>query len=348
MKMEVDFIISGQGLAGTLLAWELANRGKTFIIFDDPNQAKASEVAAGLVNPVVFRRMTKSWLIDELYPILIDTYTRLENQFKTQFFYPLAIKKILGEGEADFWKSKTVENQLHEYIRVGIDFFPHAFIRSPHGIGEVVKSGRVNLSKLIAKLKQEFKTKSQLRSEKIDYQKLVLENEKVSYNGIKARKIIFCDGHRESENPFFTQLNFRHTKGEVLRIKPKSYRSNFILNKAMFLMPEGDGIYRLGATYNWKDTSEKISKQARIELQRKLAAIFTDEYTIIDHQTGIRPTSHDRRPIVGIHPQHEQLGIFNGLGSKGTMLAPYFARQLADNLCHGTPIHPKADINRYY
>ena len=70
-------------------------------------------------------------------------------------------------------------------------------------------------------------------------------------------------------------------------------------------------------------------------------------FEIIDHQAGIRPTVKDRRPLLGVHPAHHQLAIFNGMGTKGVMLAPYFANHLVNHLENDDKLLPEIDIVRF-
>ncbi|WP_321285396.1 FAD-binding oxidoreductase [uncultured Sunxiuqinia sp.] len=347
--MKVDYLIIGQGLAGSLLIHELNKAGKSYFVFDNPDLKKASDVAAGIINPVVFRRMTKSWLIDELYPQLLKTYAELETVLAVKLFYPIPIKKVLGEGEADFWQKKYVDNGLHNYIQSNIESNQSQYISSSFGMGLVDKSARVDLKLLIEKMKNLLQKQARIRFEKVNLLDLKLTNDQVRYHDISADKIIFCEGHAVSDNPYFQDIKFKHTKGEVLRIKTERYSCNFILNKAIFLMPEGRQFYRLGATYDWDNLSLETTQQAKDELQEKLSKVFNDRYQILDQQAGIRPTTHDRRPVIGIHPKYNRVGIFNGLGSKGTMLGPYFAKQFCDYLCGKTDgLHPEVDLVRYF
>jgi hypothetical protein len=48
-----------------------------------------------------------------------------------------------------------------------------------------------------------------------------------------------------------------------------------------------------------------------------------------------------------MHPQHPQIGIFNGMGTKGCSLAPFFAKELADHLIYNQPITIDADVKRF-
>jgi len=346
--MKVDYLIVGQGLAGSLLAYEMRRAGHSFLVIDNPNKPKASDVAAGVVNPVVFRRMTKSWLIDELYPHLLKTYTELEKFLNVKLFYPMPIKKVVGKGDSDFWKQKYTENELYPYITPNTEALNNSFVHAEFGAGTVATSGRVDLKLLVNKMKTHLANKGILREEEFDFAQLQRSEDGITYRTISAQKVIFCEGHSASKNPFFQDIRFKHTKGEVLRVQAESYNEHFILNKAIFLMPEGNQYYRLGATYDWHNLSTETTEEARIELQKKLEKIFTDKYHIVDHQAGIRPTTHDRRPVIGLHPGHQQIGIFNGLGSKGTMLGPYFARQFVNFLVGNSQLDSEVDINRYF
>jgi glycine/D-amino acid oxidase-like deaminating enzyme len=347
--MKVDYLIIGQGLAGSLLIHELNKAGKSYFVFDNPDLKKASDVAAGIINPVVFRRMTKSWLIDELYSQLLKTYAELETFLEVKILYPLPIKKVLGEGDAALWMKKYIDNDLQDYIHSTIEYDHHQFINNNFGMGMVEKSARIDLKLLIEKIKALLVRQACIRFEKINHLDLELTNDQVRYHDILADKIIFCEGHAVSDNPYFQDIKFKHTKGEVLRIKTENFSANFILNKAIFLMPEGRQFYRLGATYDWDNLSLETTQQAKDELQEKLSKVFNDRYQILDQQAGIRPTTHDRRPVIGIHPKYNRMGIFNGLGSKGTMLGPYFAKQFCDYLCGKTDgLHPEVDLARYF
>jgi glycine/D-amino acid oxidase-like deaminating enzyme len=69
-----DYFIVGQGLDGSVLAWKLSQRKKSICLIDNPVFNSASRVAAGMYNPIVFKRITKGWLIDSLLPVMRDFY----------------------------------------------------------------------------------------------------------------------------------------------------------------------------------------------------------------------------------------------------------------------------------
>ena len=64
-------------------------------------------------------------------------------------------------------------------------------------------------------------------------------------------------------------------------------------------------------------------------------------------QAGVRPGSADRRPFIGTHPKNDNYHIFNGLGSKGYMLAPLLSLEFAQHLIEGTELHAEVQLSRY-
>jgi len=346
--MKTEFMIVGQGLAGTLLAHELMNSGKTVQLIDSPEYQKASAVAAGLINPVVFRRLTKSWLVDDLFPQLLKTYGEFEALLGRAIYYPMKIRKAFGSGEADFWKKKAVENKLSPYLRIEPDESTYPQLKLEYGSGWVEKAGRVDLQCLLTGFREYLLLKNCLHEFNFDYSRLIIHHDRVVYGNMEAGKIIFCEGHRASQNPFFQHVQFKHTKGEVFKLELSGYNAEFILNKAFFLMPVGNKEFRMGATYDWNNLDEIPTTKAGEELCGKLEQVFSGDYRITEHVAGIRPTTHDRRPVLGLHPEFPQIGIFNGLGSKGCMLGPYFAKQFAGMLIDKSSlIHPEVWLGRY-
>lgn len=348
--MKVDFIIVGQGLAGTLLAHELFRQNRSFVVFNDPEQIKSSDLAAGLINPVVFRRMTKSWLVDDAFPQMETSYQQLEELLNEQLYFPCRMQKILSEEEVDFWKEKIFANQLEAYLEVDPNLnFRNLGVSNTFSFGCVNKSGRFDIQKLIFVYAEFLNQQNLIRNEKFDYEKLVLQPGSIIYDNITAEKIIFCEGSAASQNPFFKNLKFKHSKGEVLELKiPVLNLSEIVIGK-VFVMPIGNDLYKVGATYSWDELNWETTESARMELLVKLRNISSTPFKVLDQKAGIRPTMHDRKPVIGLLPDHPQIGIFNGLGSKGVLLGPYFAKQFADFLIgNSTYLHPEVNILRYF
>ena len=348
MKTEKDYIIVGQGLTGTLLAHALLEKGKTIHVFDNHHKGASSTVAAGIINPVTGRRFVKSWKIDELIPFAKKRYQELEVLLGAKFYYPKNVLRVFFSAkDENIWLEKTGAPHLEKYVLETDDL--GAFegkIKTGVGIGEIQKSAQMDMPLLLKKSKAYFLNKKIINVEPFDYQQVKMGDGVVFYKNIKAKKIIFCEGQQGRNNPWFGHLPFEVAKGEVLLIKIPDANFDKMLKHKLFVVPLPDGLYWVGSTYDWNSTDDLPTEKAKLNLIEKLNKILTVPYEIIDHQSAIRPTTFDRRPFLGLHPQYDCLAIVNGMGTKGTSLAPYFVQEFVDFLLEGKMINKEADAFR--
>jgi glycine oxidase len=345
---EVDYLIVGQGLAGTVLAHRLLQANKTVLIVDDIAQQSASEVAAGLYNPVVFKRLVKSWKVDELLPNMDEFYTQIEQLLGEQLYFKKSIVRFFSEEqEKTLWLKKCAED-VGTYLNPTInESFMNTELWNGCGSSETIGSGNLNVALFIHASRNYFSQNNNLIDEVFDYKALQLEENGIVYKDILATKILFCEGHKTTENPYFSWLPFKLTKGEVITIHaPALKQLDKVINKGVFVLPIGNDLYKVGATYEWKDLSAEITETGKQELIDKLSKIVKVPYTIVEQRAGIRPTVNDRRPLIGLHPHYKNVGVFNGLGTKGVMLAPYFAQQFVDFLVSDKPLDDEVNILR--
>jgi glycine/D-amino acid oxidase-like deaminating enzyme len=106
-------------------------------------------------------------------------------------------------------------------------------------------------------------------------------------------------------------------------------------------------MYLVGATYENEFDSVEPTEKMLNELKRRLNKVLELEYTVVEHFAGIRPTVKDRRPLIGQHGDHQNLWIFNGMGSKAYSLAPLLSKELADSMVNNAPLHPEINYTRY-
>jgi glycine/D-amino acid oxidase-like deaminating enzyme len=114
------------------------------------------------------------------------------------------------------------------------------------------------------------------------------------------------------------------------------------------MVPAADsGEWRIGATYDHEDDGLSITEKAKAELTEKTQELITFPFNIVQQEYGFRPTTPDRRPILGRHPAMERVFTFNGMGTKGVSLAPYFSDVLTRFIENDEPINKEVDIERY-
>ncbi len=361
-----DFIIIGQGLAGTVLTHTLLERGKRVLVIDEGNVSSCSKVAAGLFNPIVFKRLTKSWMIDELSPVAENFYGGLEQKLGSRLFSPRELVKLFtGDNEKQFWIKKAKEEGLKNYLSGTIEKnnFPEA-IKNSAGAGKVKNAGQVDVKKMLDLSRDFFKEQGILLEERCSYTDIIVKSDSIVYKNNHAKKIIFCEGYQTTENPWFNWLPFKLTKGEIITIKLETagfninslsgslssgwLSENSVLIKGIFIAPVGDNTYKVGATHNWEELNETPSEKGRQELIRNLDQVLNVPYKIIAQEAGIRPAVQDRRPLIGFHAEHHNLLVFNGMGTKGVMLAPYFAAHFAGVLQGKEILSKEVDILRYW
>lgn len=345
----MDFILVGQGLAGSLLAFELIRAGKKILVYDVPGRNQSSRVAAGLFNPITGRRFVKTWKADLLFPYLTEYYKRLENELNSKFFYPMRLFRPFFSIEE---KNEVISKTCHEELGPYVDRIIHAPLEN-HSINTELggiflkNTGYLDIPCFLDSIRQSILSKGEYREESFEYDKLELNDEGIRYKAYTAKRIIFCDGIHAGTNPFFKWLPFRPVKGEILIIQP-DLQFDFIFNRQIFILPCHNGLCKVGATYSWDFTDGNPTEDAKNYLEKKLKQIFKVKYIVVEHLAGIRPATRDRRPFLGLHQDFPALGIFNGLGSKGVSLAPYFARHFVEYLLTGKELDKEVDIKRYY
>ncbi len=345
---EIDYIIVGQGLAGSVLAYSLIQENQKVLVVDEEAESSSSRVAAGLCNPVVFKRLTKSWMIDEVLPLAKEFYQKQEALLNDQFYFDVPIYKLfVDEKEQSFWKQKSNEPHLFDWINHKVEYpFDKEKMMYPFGASKTLQSGFLKTANWLEKFKHYLIEKESYINMKFDYDKIKFSENAVVWNDYSAKKIIFCEGYQSIYNPYFDWLPFKLTKGEVLTVKFKNLKIDHAINKGVFVLPF-EGEYKLGATYNWDQIDNKSTKEGETELIKRAKRFINDEIITVEHKAGVRPTVSDRRPLLGIHPEQYQLAVFNGMGTKGVMLAPYFAEKMVQFLLKNKKISPEANINRF-
>lgn len=344
--IKVDYLIVGSGLAGILFCEVLKQHGKTFVVVDN-NSQKSSTVAGGLYNPVILKRFTEVWRAKEQLKLALPMYQELEKTLDVKLNFQVPIYRVFASvEEQNNWFAACDKPNLSEFLSTTLIQNTNKAIVCNYGFGEVLQTGRIRTSALVSKYKDQLENKEALIKETFDYDSLQLEKN-IIYKTIKAKQIIFAEGFGLQQNPFFKYLPLKPTKGELLTIYAPELKIDYILKSSVFVMPFGDDLYLVGATYEWEDLTNITTKKAKEELLNKLKTVLKCEFKVINQVAGIRPTVKDRRPLVGQHPEHNNVYVLNGLGTRGVMIAPYVAHQLYNYIENEFPLNTEIDIKRF-
>ena len=345
-KRQVDFIIVGQGIAGTLLAHDLLEKGHSVYIIDKPMIASASKVAAGLINPVGMKRCIPSWQADVFLPFAFKRYQSLEKKLETSFFTQKPIYRLFAnKANRKEWQIKHSNEGMDQYITDFEYVSSQPFLKDEIGGATISPTAFLDTVAFLRSSRDYFLQQKCLVEEVFNFERLIPSS--CTYNSIKASNIIFCEGFRAINNPYFKHLPFSPTKGELLIIHiPDVEKMQKILSKGIFIIPLGDHLYRVGATYHHQQWDDSVTKQGREYLKQKIKQILKVDFTIISEKAGVRPTTKDRKPLLGIHNTYQKLAIFNGLGSRGALQGPYLSAQFCGFLTN-TEKTTKLTDNKY-
>ena len=355
----IDFLVIGQGLAGSLLSYHLRERGCSVrVINTQHHRPSASRAAAGLYNPITGRKLVKTWRADELFPYLESCYAELQQRLGTPFFHPTPIYRPLASAEdQNDWAGQANDSAFANFVQeVHLKSRYGNLVHDQWGGLLLRHCGYVDVPTLLQSYRDFLIAQGSYEESVFDFDQLDVQERHVGYREWTARRIIFCEGATARDNPYFSWLPFRPVKGEMLTIRTEAPLP-VIMNRGVFVIPggtlaggtlAGDNTCRVGSTYDHHDLSDTPTERARHTIRQKLDQLLATPYQVIDQWAGVRPATRDRLPFIGIHPKYEPLGIFGGFGSKGVSLAPYFARHFVYCLLKNEPVDEEVTILRYY
>ncbi|HZH87399.1 MAG TPA: FAD-dependent oxidoreductase [Brumimicrobium sp.] len=340
-------IIVGGGLAGLCLAHELEKHKISFKIIDE-NINFSSNVAAGMINPMTFRRMIKTWKGDELIPVLKSFYPAIEEKIGERFFFPTRLRRAFASThERELWIERLDDPEYSDFINPpeSEENTPN-YIKNTFGNAFINTPGYVDAKKFMQSNHAYFLKSEKLAYASFDFDQLDIQNK--TYQGEPYTHLIFAEGYRGEDNPFFGYLPFKNAKGELLTIESDAFNKDEILNRKCYILPTENGDFKLGSTYSWGTKDPSTTDEAKQELLDHYEELNDAPFKITAHEAGIRPASADRRPMVGEHPEHKGLYIFNGLGAKGYMIAPFFAIEFINFINGMGELDNEVNIKRFY
>ncbi|MFC2175468.1 NAD(P)/FAD-dependent oxidoreductase [Bacteroidota bacterium] len=348
----IENIIVGLGIAGVNLCHQLEKAGRSFVVIDRCPTNSSSLIAGGIYNPIALKRKIKSWKVDALFPVLTENYRELEVKLNSSFLlHPFPIlKPIFSEHEITEWQQAVDDGRLLPYVDSVQKTAPKGpFQKNVIGSVTIKNSGFIRVEKLLLDYRKHLMQKELLINLAFEHSLLERDVTSVRYAGITADRIIYCEGRFISENPFFNWIPFKPTKGQMLTVKTDASLSpNQIYNQQFLLFPtEQEHVFRLGATYDWDNIDEIPTAEATEELLGKVEKALDIKLEVLEENAAVRPTVSDRRPVIGQHPEVNNAFLFNGMGTKGVMLAPYFAKQLVEHIYSGAPIDAEANLQRF-
>ncbi|MGI9530036.1 NAD(P)/FAD-dependent oxidoreductase [Lutimonas sp.] len=346
-KHKVDYMIVGLGLAGIAFAEELKKQHKSFVVFENGSQT-SSLVAGGMYNPVILKRFTPVWNAKEQLQIAIPFYKDLEAKLAANFDQAIAIYRTFKSiEEQNNWFVASDKPALQEFMDPELVDVASKAVVAPYKAGKLHQTGRIKVKDLVKAYREHLKEEDCLIDATFRHENVITWDSHVEYLNFQAERIVFCEGNGLRQNRFFNKLPLNGTKGELITIHAPDLKLNEVIKSAVFIMPLGDDLYKVGATFNWSDKSNEPTEEGKKELEEKLRTVINCPYEVVDHEAGVRPTTGDRRPLIGVHPDNSRLAVLNGLGTRGVMIAPLMAKKLFQYLENNVALDKDIDITRF-
>jgi glycine oxidase len=325
-SIRIDYIIVGQGIAGSAVALQALKAEKKILVIDQPEKNYSSRIAAGLFNPVTGQNSVKTWLADQLFPYLDKFYREAETLIGQRFFFPMNLyKPFTSIHEQNEWMGKSADEMYADYIsEIRTQPFDDG-LHDPFGGMVLKQTGYLNTESYLKAVRECLSERAHFLNQEFLENELVIHENEVQYGDYCASHLILCQGVSGASTERFKKLAIRPLKGETLTIK-SNWKKDVMVNRGVYMVPGNvAGQFRVGATYRFNDTSTTPTEEGRNEIEAKLKSFLALPYEIVSQDWGVRPTTVDRKPILGNDPNFERVVVFNGLGTKGVSLAPYFS-----------------------
>ncbi|QEP42943.1 FAD-binding oxidoreductase [Ectothiorhodospiraceae bacterium BW-2] len=341
------YLIVGAGLAGTTLALELSRRGAAVTVADCGRLQSTSAVAAGLINPMMGRRLGVIAQFEPLYRQALHFYRQLEQQWHTQFWYPLPQWRLLDGDQQRLWATKWRHNDYGGLVKRQLAGEQLGLQRLKGELAlEIGCSGYLDTLSYLQQARQQLPH--------IRWCEATVEPQQFQpqyplvWQGERFESVIWCQGYQAAANELFATLPWQSAKGEILTLTEVGLSWSFWLNCGLWLLPRHDQSWRLGANFEWRQLDQQPTPTVAAQLQRQLqGAVEPLSYRLAHHLAGVRASVVDRQPLLGGHRHWPQMAIFNGFGAKGSLQIPHYSQLMAQWLLDNRPLPIMVDMARF-
>lgn len=343
---EVDYIVVGLGIAGVSFCERLMQSKKEFVVFDVPDTS-ATRVAGGIVNPLVLKRVTQAWNAVEFLSEAVPFYEQLNKRLKSDICVHTKVSRIFNNvQEQNDWLVASDTSKLSAFLLPEITSNAHNGLIAPLGLGIMNKALQIDTKAFLEMYRAFMEAHGKLVSKSFQYNTLKIEDENVHYGDIKSKYIVFSEGAAIIKNPYFQNTAIIPKKGEYITIKSVDLQLDQVVKGPFFIIPLGGHLYKIGATFAYGDDTYAITEKGREQLISAVKKMISCPFEVVNQEAGMRPTVKDRRPIIG-NISHKRIQFFNGLGTRGLLMAPLLSKMLFEYVENGIPLLSEIDIKRF-
>jgi len=333
--MRGQLTIVGQGLAGTCLAWRLWSRGQNFRLVHLGEGRSTSAISAGLLTPVTGQNLNPSWRLAEFLDEALGFYREVEVVLEEKVFHEIPILRLFANSE---------ERQTFDRKNKLLHPWTEAFLaeedcpcEAPYGGVAWKGGGRLDTRRFLEASGVFFRDLGLLETRDFD-----------AANALNVKlTTVMCTGAAGLGGGPFDFLPERRAKGEILTVRIPGQSEDRVLSRNGWMVPLGQSLFRVGSTYSWNDLTDAVTICGRNQLEKLVCSFTSRPFETVEHVAGVRPIIRQSRPVIGSHPDNENLLIFNGLGSKGVLYAPGVADRLAAYLCEKREIEEDLNLGAF-
>ncbi|MFI4849950.1 MAG: NAD(P)/FAD-dependent oxidoreductase [Gimesia chilikensis] len=344
-----DYLIVGQGLAGTALGWSLQQRGYRTLIVDRGESITSSKIAAGLITPITGLRLVVSWRLEEFLPFAVRFYREIEALTGSRFLELNPMLRLFASEQEQEQYQQRSQTHFPELVSIPEPLANESEFDLSQGGFEMQSGGKLDVPTYLEASREWFQKQNCFLKADIDPQQdLAWEADQVQINrlGVSADKIIFCQGIQARHNPWFEKVPFEGVKGEILTLKIPGLTERRVVNRGVWLAHWQDDLYRAGSTYDREHLDCEPTAAGREEIMQRLSEFLKVPFEVVEHRAAVRPVIRGRLPVLGLHPENSCVGFFNGFASKGSLQTPWMAAHFADVLEDKATPEKQLDLSR--
>ena len=330
------FLIVGHGLAGAVLAHTLIEKKQDVSVMDTNLGHSASSVSVGLVNPLIGPKLNLPKKMVDCLQVNQKFFAHYEKTWDQNFYTKIRFNRIFtSEKQKAIWQKKSNQPQYQSFIGevLKVSYYQKMEVNAEFAGGLTLQTYQLQVGDFLQASKEKLE---ELNAWEIN---------KFKEDSLTSKfKIIFCEGFRVLENPWFNYLPFEPARGEVLKVTGDRHEA---MSNGSWYLPQQNGDAFMGSTWDHKNLTIGPTNKGKEEIIKNCKFLKLKNNQISCHLSGVRSGTKDRNPILGVHPKHKNLFLFNGFGSRGTTNIPYYAEKMSEFLLEEKNLSKEANLLRF-
>lgn len=321
-------VIVGMGLAGACTAWNFWHRGVPFRIIDS-GRPGSSVVAAGLIHPVTGKQCTVAPDFAVRREQAEEFYRKIEALVSSPCWHPLEVWRLLSQAEVKKKISRFESGAAAPWV---IDIGTQA--KWPDEVAVLLRGGaRLDVAHFLRASRDFFVARDCYQKDE-------------SFRPQQKELTIWCEGSEGLIRGNPVAWRHRCARGEILTVHAPSWQQGRMVTGRGWLVPVGQDCYKVGATYEWDQLERGPTSEGLQRLCEMAQFLGGADFEVVAHEAGVRPILRQSQPVAG--RLEENVYVLNGLGSKGSLYAPWASMQLVEHILDGKEMESTLCVASYF